>query len=159
LEGVEWYPVNRCYWNYLRVYKQGGVEMVGASPHAIPAEWTLLERDVPARVDELDEEMHGGRGYGTLVVVPGGGTVNTGFEFALPASVVSQTAVADEYIYRLHVQKQPGTLANKLTVRVHLPARARLGSVSMEAVLQGEHILVETDLRTDLALEIVFKLP
>ncbi len=155
----ESYPVNRCYWNYLRVYKQQGVELLEASPHAIPGEQLLLGRGVPARVDELDEEIPGVCGFGTLLVVPGGQAWNTGFTFALPASALNDASVPGQLVYRLEVQKQPGTLANPLTVRVHLPNRAQLESVSLPAEVQDRHILIKTDLRTDVELEIVFSLP
>jgi hypothetical protein len=155
----ESYPVNRCYWNYLRVYKQAGVELLEASPHAIPGDRLLLGRGVPARVDELEEELPGVRGFGTLLVVPGGESWNTRFRFALPTSVIEQAGGAGGWRYRLKVQKQPGTLAIPLTLRVHLPARATLVSTSMDAVRQGQDLLVQTDLRTDVELEVAFTLP
>ncbi|MEW6285013.1 MAG: DUF4012 domain-containing protein [Chloroflexota bacterium] len=157
-EGVDWYPMQRCYWSYLRVYKQTGAELLDASPHPIPAEWILTERTVPARVDVLDEPMDGVQGYGTLLVVPGGRSLETGFEFALPASVVSQNA-GGGFIYRLKVQKQPGTLAHPLTIRVHLPPGAALERTNLPADLQGSTLLVETSLRTDVYLEVIFRVP
>ncbi|MCK6540415.1 MAG: DUF4012 domain-containing protein, partial [Anaerolineales bacterium] len=81
------YPMDRCYWAYLRAYKQAGVELTDAALHEIPAEWMLLERSVPARVDELDEQLDGARGFGALIVVPGGQSLSTSFEFSLPTSV------------------------------------------------------------------------
>jgi hypothetical protein len=153
------YPINRCYWDYLRVYKQDGAALLEASPHAIPGEQLLLGQGVPARVDELEEEIPGVRGFGTLLVVPGGQAWNTGFSFALPASVLAEAGAPGQLVYRLKVQKQPGTLAIPLTIRVHLPARASLISVSMEAIRQENNLLVETDLRRDVELELIFSLP
>jgi hypothetical protein len=158
-EKIEVYPMNRCYWNYLRVYKQEGVALLEASPHAIPGEWMLLGRGVPARVDELEEGIPGVQGFGTLLVVPGGQLVQTGFRFALPSSVLSNAGVSGQVIYLLKVQKQPGTLANPLTLRIHLPTGASLISASMDAIQQDNDLLVETDLRTDVSLEIVFSFP
>ncbi len=151
-----YYPMNRCYWNYLRVYKQAGVELLNASPHDIPAEWILLETDVPARVDFLDEEIENIQGFGTLLVVPGGQSLNTGFDFALPASVVLREDGSNTFTYRLKVQKQPGTLANPLLIRVRLPNRAQVETVNMDAVIQDDDLLMETVLRTDVYLEVVF---
>jgi hypothetical protein len=158
-EEIEVYPMNRCYWNYLRVYKQEGVALLEASPHAIPGDWMLLGRGVPARVDELEEGIPGVQGFGTLLVVPGGQPVQTGFRFALPSSVLSNAGVSGQVIYLLKVQKQPGTLANPLTLRIHLPTGASLISASMDAIQQDNDLLVETDLRTDVSLEIVFSFP
>ncbi|MBI4762516.1 MAG: DUF4012 domain-containing protein [Chloroflexota bacterium] len=157
-EGVDWYPMQRCYWSYLRVYKQAGGELLEASPHEIPAEWILTERTVPPRVDVLDEPMDGIQGYGVLLVVPGGQSLETGFEFSLPASVVSQDA-SGNFTYRLKVQKQAGTLAHPLTIRVHLPRGSTLTKTNLPANLQGSTLLVETNLRTDVYLEVTFHVP
>jgi hypothetical protein len=151
-----YYPMNRCYWNYLRVYKQAGVNLEDASPHEIPAEWILLEERVPARVDVLDEEIAGVQGFGTLLVVPGGQSLSTGFDFALPPSVVLGEDSTGRRTYRLKIQKQPGTLAHPLVIRVHLPVHAQVDAVNLDALVQDENLLIETDLRTDVYLEVVF---
>ncbi len=159
IKGEEWYPIDRCYWDYLRVYKQDGSSLLSATPHAIPGEWMLLGNAVPARVDELDEDLAGAQGYGTLLVVPGRDSLNTSFRFALPEAVISRVSSSDPWVYRLRVQKQPGTLAHPLTIRIHLPAHATLVSSSMDAMVQDHNLLVQTDLRTDAELEVVFTLP
>lgn len=153
------YPLHRCYWTYLRVYKQQGVELLDASPHAIPGDWMLLDRAVPARVDDLEEEIPGVRGFGTLLVVPGGQSLNTGFQFALPESILTREGASGQISYHLKVQKQPGTLAIPITIRVHLPERASVQIVSLNAIRQDNHLLIETDLRTDVNLSIVFSIP
>lgn len=159
ITGEESYPIDRCYWNYLRVYKQVDVVLLDATPHAISADWMILGEDVPARVDVLEEEIPGVQGFGTLLVVPGGEAQDTSFQFSLPASVLSAGSAAGEYVYQLRVQKQPGTLAHGLTVRIHLPGRAMLQSGPPGAVLQDNHLLIETDLRTDLEFSIAFTVP
>lgn len=153
------YPMDRCYWAYLRVYKQSGAELLNASLHEIPAKWMLLNRRVPARVDELDEEIAGVRGFGTLLVVPGGQSLSTGFEFSLPDSVVLNEAGSDRLTYRLKVQKQPGRLADPLVIRIHLPNRSQVETVNLEALVQGDDLLIETNLQTDVYLEVVFHVP
>jgi hypothetical protein len=157
IKGEEWYPIDRCYWDYLRVYKQNGSTLLEATPHDIPAKWMLLGNAVPAHVDELDDELACAKGYGTLLVVPGGDSLDTSFRFDLPDTVISRAS--DAWMYRLRVQKQPGTLAHPLTIRVHLPAHATLVSSSMNAEVQDRNLLVQTDLRTDVELEVTFTLP
>jgi hypothetical protein len=157
IPGEEWYPINRCYWSYLRVYKQQGAELLGASPHAIPGEWMLLGKDVPARVDILEEDgLDNAEGFGTLIVVPGGKSLSTGFKFSLPGTVLSQSDSSAQYIYRLKVQKQPGTRANQLILRIHLPNHSRVDALNMDATTQENNLLIRTDLRTDVHLEVVF---
>ncbi len=154
-----WYPINRCYWNYLRVYLLKWVELLEATPHAIPDSWMILNRGVPPRVDVLDEEVDGVQGFGTLVVVPGGQLVNTSFRFALPARVLSFESGNGQMTYRLKVQKQPGTLAIPIIIRVHLPISASLISIPTDAVVQENNVLFKTDLREDVEIEIVFNSP
>ena len=159
VEGVEWYPIDRCYWTYTRVYKQAGTSLVDASPHAIPSEWILLGKDVPARVDVLENEVENVQGYGTLLVVHGGETLSTGFDFALPNSVILRGDGSGRYVYRLKVQKQPGTLANPLVIRIHLPNHSQVETVNLKALIQDGNLLVETDLRSDVYLEVSFLVP
>ncbi len=118
----------------------------------------LLGNAVPARVDELDEELVGTQGYGTLLVVPGGDSLNTSFRFALPEAVISHVSSSDPWVYRLRVQKQPGTLAHPLTIRIHLPHGTAVQSTSPTSVIEGSDILYKTDLRTDQEIDIVFRI-
>jgi hypothetical protein len=159
ITGEEWYPIDRCYWSYLRVYKQAGVELVDATPHAVPGEWMLLGQSIPARVDELDEELPGVQGFGTLLVVPGNGSLSTSFRFALPGMLRTSPDAPGEYTYHLTVQKQPGTLADPVTIRIHLPNHASLKSTPTGAIVQDNNLLIKADLRTDVELEVIFNLP
>jgi hypothetical protein len=159
IKGEEWYPIDRCYWDYLRVYKQAGGSLRSATPHAIPGNWMLLGNAVPARVDKLDEGLTDAQGYGTLLVVPGGDSLNTSFQFALPKTVISPISSSDTMTYKLWIQKQPGTLAHPLTIRVHLPVHTTLVSTSMDGVVQDHNLLIQTDLRTDVEVEVAFTMP
>ncbi len=152
------YPINRCYWDYLRVYTLAETELLGATVQTVPAEWMISGRAVPPQVDILEEEMEGLRGFGTLKVVPGGESLSSSFRFGLPASVV-RPASAGRMVYRLKIQKQPGTQGGAVTVRVHLPGGATIQEVPPGAVVQGGNILIETILTTDLTLEFVFLAP
>jgi hypothetical protein len=159
ITGEDWYPINRCYWTYTRVYKQAGIELLDATPHAIPGDWMIRHADVPARVDPLEEELPGVQGFGTLLVVPGGKALSTGFEFALPETVLSHSAASGEYTYHLKVQKQPGTLQNSLVVRIHFPQNALLKTILSGVILQDNNLLFQTDLRTDVEMRVVFTIP
>lgn len=153
------YPIDRCYWNYLRVYKQAGVVLSEAAPHAVPAEWMILGREVPARVDELEERLPGVQGYGTFLVVPGGQSLETGFQFALPPAVLSQDDSSGDITYRLRVQKQPGTASIPIEIKIVLPETAALLSVPVEAAIRENELTIHSSLRTDVEFEVVFRLP
>ena len=153
------YPVDYCYWNYLRVYVPAGTRLTGAVPHPIPADWMLLQQAVPAQVDTLEEDIPGVQGYGTLVVVPGGQTFDTRFTFALPARVIVHEPGTKKYTYTLKIKKQPGTGAIPARLRVHLPAAAQVDTVNLKAIQDGSNIMLETNLQRDVVFTVVFSLP
>jgi hypothetical protein len=159
ISNEKFYPINRCYWNYLRVYRPGGVVLLDATPHAIPGEWMLLGQGVPARVDELEEEIPGVKGFGTMLVVPGGQSFSTSFKFALPQMGIVTGETEGQRTYRLKVQKQPGTLAVPLTIRIRLPNGSVVKSISWEALAQDHNLLINTNLRSDVEFELIFSPP
>ncbi len=61
--------------------------------------------------------------------------------------------------YRLKIQKQPGTLADPIAIRIHLPEGAVLESAYPKATIQKNNVLFELNLRTDLEIEVVFTTP
>ena len=150
------YAIDRCYWNYLRIYTLQGATLLDATPHTVPAAWMILDQAVPAQVDTLDEEIDGVQGYGTLLVVPGGQTLETAFRFRLPARILSNGPDPNHMTYRLKVQKQPGTLAIPLTVRIHLPTGAAIISAPAGALVQSDNLLINTNLSQDVELAVVF---
>jgi hypothetical protein len=157
LAGQEAYPIDACYWNYMRVYTPVGAQLLEATPQSVPGGWMLLDRGVQAPVDLLDEKLEGLQGFGALMVVPGGGSQLNGFEWRLPPGALQREA--DRARYVLYVKKQPGTLAVPLVIRLHLPNGASLESASLVPVVEGNHLYFETDLRTDLLLEVNLRLP
>ncbi len=153
-----WYPIDRCYWDYLRVYQTSRASLVEATPHSIPADWTILGQAVQPQVDDLDDGIFGVQGYGTLVVIPGGQSLATSFKFALPAGILAKEPDSDQAIYRLKIQKQPGTQATPVTVRIHLPQNAEMVSIPPGAFVQENNVMVRAELNTDLDLEVVVRL-
>ena len=153
------YPIDRCYWDYLRVYTLSGTELLGATVQTVPEEWTMLRQIVPPQVDILDDEIKGVRGFGTYKVVPGGESLATNFRFALPVSVLESQSGSGQMAYHLKIQKQPGTQGVAITVRVHLPNGATIQTVPPGAVVQDQNILLESALVTDLILEFIFTVP
>ena len=85
--------------------------------------------------------------------------MTTNFRFALPASIVEPQSDSNEKIYRLRVQKQPGTIAIPLTIRVHFSNSALIQKVPAGALIQGQNVLIEADLRQDREFEIIFSTP
>ena len=159
LEGQKDYPVDRCYWNYMRVYTAAGTSLQEANPQAIPADWMIRRQAVPAQVDILEEEIDGVQGFGVLKVVPGDESVATNFQFGLPVGIVRKQSGDGSMIYHLRIQKQPGTIAIPIIIRVHFPNATIIQTVPAGAVVQGDNILIETSLREDREIEIIFQIP
>jgi hypothetical protein len=157
--GEEGYPIQDCYWNYLRVYTTKGTFLLSATPQSIPADWMILKKSPPAKVDVLNEAMEGVQGFGTMQVVPASNSLTTQFQFLLPPSVIQSGPENGQWQYRLKVQKQPGTLAIPLTIRIRLPGNASAIRLPAGAVVEGETILLQTNLRTDLEIELIYGLP
>jgi hypothetical protein len=117
----------------------------------------MLDADVPARVDLLDDRITNVTGFGTLLVVPTQGSLVTSFDFVPPADVLQPGEQAGDLVYRLKIQKQPGTVAVPVTVRVHLPHGSRLDAVDGDYTREGDNLLFDLDLRTDIYLRIEFR--
>ncbi|MBI5296416.1 MAG: DUF4012 domain-containing protein [Chloroflexi bacterium] len=156
--GEEKYPIQDCYWNYLRVYTPQGTFLVNSKPQSIPAEWMIGQASPPARVDVLAEKIEGVQGFGTIQVVPASSSLTTEFQFLLPLSVM-QVTEDGQLAYRLKVQKQPGTSAIPITIRIHLPEGAQITKMPPGATVDETGILIQTDLRLDLQIEIIYRMP
>jgi hypothetical protein len=158
LEGESSYPVDDCYWNYLRVYLPTGTRLLEAVPQYIPTGWLTVRQETPPQVDTLDEELTGVQGFGTLLIVPVGEMQTTSFRFALPASII-QPVGSGQLVYQLKVQKQPGTLAVPLTLRLHFSNGVNFQTLPAGAVQEGSNLLFETDLQIDREFQVVFTIP
>jgi hypothetical protein len=106
-----------------------------------------------------DEGIIDVQAFGTLQVVPIGESLSAGFRFALPVTVLQIDPSSGQTTYHLKVQKQPGTLAWPITIRIHLPSGAKIHTTPDKAVVQNNNILFETNLRTDVELEVTFSNP
>lgn len=159
ITGEEEYPIDRCYWDYMRIYIPVGTRLLSGTPQSIPPSWMILNRKVPAAIDVLDEGLRGLGSFGTLIVVPGGEDVSTSLKFALPPDRILASAPGQPTTYDLTVRKQPGTLAVPLTLRIHLPTGSKVELHPPNWIIQGPNILIETDLRVDLHLDLTFSHP
>ncbi|MDX9992522.1 MAG: DUF4012 domain-containing protein [Anaerolineales bacterium] len=160
VESERAYPITDCYWNYMRVYRPAGTELLDSVSQFIPANWMLTYNSVPPQVDELgNEDIAGVQAYGTLKVIPGGHSETTIMRFGLPLNVFQMQPQDGLVAYRLRVQKQPGTTNIPLQLRVYLGPGAAIYWVPDGAAIEGNTISYETKLRTDLEFEILFFSP
>jgi len=157
-EEERWYPVSRCYGNYLRVYTPVGSLLTDATPHPVPAKWTLRNRLVPARVDALDNDLDNFSVFGTYFVVPFETRLSTTFSFETPASVLEQKSDGS-FRYSLKIQKQPGTFAIPISLRLLFPEGADIVKSSRQLTDENNTLFGEFRLREDIIIEVIWLLP
>jgi hypothetical protein len=146
--------MERCYWNYLRVYVPAASRLADATPHAVPASALLSGRASPAQV--LVGPPESGRNvFATLLLLRPGETLETRFEYDLPATVLR--ALDQEFEYALTVQKQPGTHATPVRVRLRLPGGTRIvSSDPLPAARTGSMLEYALTLERDRVVRVVF---
>ena len=155
----EYYPIEDCYYDYLRVYTPAGTSLLSANPQSIPAQWMILHTSPAAKVDVLNEQIPGVQAFGTMQVVPYGQSLTISFRFGLPATILQVQPGNGWMAYHLKVQKEPGTLAEPISINIHLPDNALVQAVPAGASMQGNDLLFQANLRTDIEIEVAFKMP
>jgi hypothetical protein len=147
--------MERCYWDYLRVYVPLGARLTDATPHAISGSELLSGRPSPAQVTvgppEEDHEV-----FATFFLLRPREALQTRFEYALPPEIL-QTREGDTG-YALLVQKQPGTRAVPLRVRVLLPPGADVAASEPQPTsVTGQEVEYALTLETDRCLAMTLR--
>jgi hypothetical protein len=118
--------INRCYWDYVRVYTPAGTQILEATAHPISADLVITNQKQPGTWEVLPQEK-GKNVFGAFFVLPRGQELKHRMVYLLPDSTVEQTGT--QWRYRLLVQKQAGTHAIPLKVTVALPQGAVFTSI------------------------------
>ena len=133
----------RLLGNYVRVLTTAGSQIRSVSGG------TLVHLTGPEEVGR-----DAGRAvFGNYVAIPPGPT-------SVTYSWVSDGVVAGDgkdFIYRLTVQKQPGTRDDRIAITVHLPAAARVLEATGGLTVSGQTATLVTTLASDLQMEIRFR--
>ena len=104
---------------------------------------------------EYTGEESGRRSWGnSLLMTPGESTLT--YLWTVP-EVATMTDAGWEY--RLVIQKQPGARTSPIKVRIELPAGATLLETSDGLRANGDRLLYEGELDTDLELRVLYELP
>ncbi len=132
----------RCYWDYVRLY-------VPRESHLVGFDYDEDRGELADVTSEGDKEV-----FAAFFVLPPGAEGRLTFNYELPPRVWAGKA-ASEGEYRLLVQKQPGTTAVPLRVRVESPPGWMVGKVSPQSAFspiseRGEEaVKCQTTLATD----------
>jgi hypothetical protein len=152
------YPITRCYGNYLRIYTPQGSLLNDSRVHPVPAEWTLRNRLVPARVDVLDNDLDNFSVFGTYFVVPFEARLSTTFSFGTPASIIEQKSDGS-FRYTLKIQKQPGTFAIPIALRLIFPEGTDIVKSPGRLTYENNTLFGEFRLREDIIIEVIWLPP
>ena len=127
LPEIEWDPVydqmmDRCYWDYLRVYVPQGNQLLAATRIPVPADATLDKLGASGEVIGRQAPEGPWLSLEVLSLLPPATTQTRGFTMTLPSDVVQWQGDVGQYILRL--VKQPGAAPYPVIVRLHPPHRA-----------------------------------
>jgi len=148
--------IQRCYYDYLRLVVPRGSQLRQATAHPVLGKYLLSGVVTDGKTETLQDDPPGWTMFGQFFVVEYGKQLLTRFEYDLPVVV---TDAAGQKRYVLLLQKQSGTDAMPVKVKLTLPAGARLVSVSPSPTVQSGAVL-EFDLRLDVdrQIEVVYAL-
>jgi hypothetical protein len=144
--------MERCYWDYVRVYVPAGSQLQQGPDLPLPP-GSLLARstnDVPPGPISPTLTEDSWSVWAVFFDLTTLEQQTLTFEYQLPAAVAEYDLDGCAR-YRLQVQKQPGTEAVPLRVEVTLPPGAKLVATTPMGLPA-----LETDLRTDRQFEVVY---
>lgn len=145
-----------CYYDYLRLVVPRGSQLRETTAHPVPGKYLLSGVVTDGKAETLQDAPPGWTMFGQFFVVEYGRQLLTRFEYDLPVVV---TTISGQNRYALHLQKQSGTDAMPVKVRLILPAQAQLISASPSPFTQSKGEL-EFDLHLDVdqQIEVIYAL-
>lgn len=148
--------MERCYWDYLRVYIPSGSKLLDATRIPIPAESLWRRESESGDVASYQAEEGPWTVLAVLSLIPPSQTQTRSFTYLLPPQVINWEG--GKGFYHLKVQKQPGTLGHPLTIKIHLPPGSELLEVTPEpSAVEGETVLFITTLKEDREISLSFR--
>jgi hypothetical protein len=148
--------MDRCYFDYLRVYVPPGSQLLDATRISVPGQALFSGKSEPGSVSARPAMEGPGIVFEVMAVLPTAATQTRAFMWALPPNVVKWEESDGWYL--LHVQKQPGTLGHPLTVRVRLPEKSTLVEAMPEQIVwEGEWLVYQATLERDQDIRLHFR--
>jgi hypothetical protein len=149
--------IERCYWDYLRVYIPTGSTLLDASPHEVPGQYLLSGIDNPATVQSVGSE-YGRDFFATLFLLKPGESLETLYNYSLPVNILKVEKNISSY--QLLVQKQSGTENVPIEIQIMLPPKSKIISTEPSTCVENKNGLVfNLYLNTDKKVELVYKAP
>lgn len=148
--------MDRCHWDYIRVYVPQGSQLLNATQIPVPGEALSSGEGESGAITVQPADEGPWVTFGVLGLLAPSESQVRSFTWTLPPGMVQWEARRGRYT--LWVQKQPGTLGHPLTVRVRLPEGSTLLEVMPEPpVMEGDWVVYQTVLDRDRAFELYFE--
>jgi hypothetical protein len=147
--------MQRCYWDYVRIYTPQGSQLLKATHHPVPARLLLSGQEHPGEADVLSD-VKGKSVFATFFVLERGRRMKTDFAYQLSPNVIERTD--DGWRYHLYLQKQAGTEARDMRIIIHPPVGAEL-LISSPSVTQrrSDKLVYRLNLRTDSKISVSWR--
>lgn len=145
--------INRCYWNYLRIYLPPGLDPLQLPRHDLPAGAEPAGQHWPAQTAQLRQDADGTTYVENAFVLVQGKTLTSTYVYDIPL-LVGDTS---QRRYRLKILKQAGTDPAPVSVHITVPEGYVVHETSPAASINGREVVLQTDLLTDLDLEVSYR--
>lgn len=147
--------INKCYWNYLRVYTPGGSRLLSSTTHTVDGS-ALISGETWQQAAKAFEEMPGLTTFANFLLVPHSSMVRSTFQYSLPDSLSERSG--EDSVYQLAVLKQAGSVSNSFSVTIVLPENAQLinGQPEPSSVVDGT-VYFDLLLDRDILLTITYR--
>ena len=145
--------MDRCYYNYLRVYVPSGSVLRTATPHPTPAEYLIRDTSADGQADTSNEA--GKAVFTQFFVVERGQTLTTRFEYDMPKVARPSDG---QHRYTLLIQKQAGTDNAPVSVTIILPPGTELVTASpTPKAIDASTLTFELELYADSFIEVTYE--
>jgi hypothetical protein len=147
--------IDKCYWNYMRIYVPEGSVLLEGPQHLIPGETWFGDYDIQ-RESETLSEIPGFTTFDSWMLLPRGEEISSQFRYTLPGSVVREAG--ESYEYSLDILKQAGTRAQHVQVSVTIPAGKTILSASpTPAAVEGDTTIFALELDSDQTISLTYQ--
>ncbi len=148
--------MQECYYDYLRLIVPRGSRLVQATAHPSPGKYFLSGVSADGEAVTLQDGINDQTVFAQFFVVEYGKQLLTRLEYDLPV-IVRDAARQKRYI--LLLQKQPGTDAMQVNVKLIIPTGARLVSTNLKPdISSGDTLEFDLRLNIDQQLEVAYEL-
>jgi hypothetical protein len=127
--------LERCYWDYWRVYTPAGSDLLSSSAQLVPSEELINEEGWSGQVESLSGES-GTQIFAGLMVLPIGNISQFDISYALPSSILQQI-YNGQMDYSLRVKVQPGLEGLPFSLEVILPSSFQILTASEGIIHTG----------------------